>query len=410
MTATATTAPTLGQAWPEQGGIYIGLRLIDGQTHHVIMAGGTEADIVASHDNAAQRIAEKGEINGFSDWRHGSQEDVMLAYINAREHFPRSGIESVQVTSTPCGSSSAWVVDFEYGRVTICRRDYEFRVRPFRRALDRIRPAASAPTGQASADRQHRGEPVAGEYVTTHATSIRSAFEALKGYVSLDEEDDPAYYDHEIRALEAVLAAIKAPQPAEPVAKQSLADSEDAARYRWLRDRNDWYAEPRLDAEDGTVWRLTFYTPAPIIDPTDDDSLDVALIAAMLADAASTTAPHKPTTQQSLQVAEPVKVPSEAEVIEIIGQIMGQDRAATAVATKHSAAWVRFAHALLARYGAQPAVPDGWKLVPIKPTEDMVVAFAEEWYSHQQAIDDPQMDEAYAAMLDAVPAAPPVER
>ena len=33
MTATATTAPAIGQEWPEQGGIYIGSRLIDGATH-----------------------------------------------------------------------------------------------------------------------------------------------------------------------------------------------------------------------------------------------------------------------------------------------------------------------------------------------------------------------------------------
>ncbi|UQN37276.1 hypothetical protein MTR80_06115 [Alcaligenes aquatilis] len=88
-----------------------------------------------------------------------------------------------------------------------------------------------------------------------------------------------------------------------PVAAQ---EKEEAARYRWLRDRNDWHAEPRLDADDGSIWRLTFYTPAPIIDPTDDDSLDVALIAAMLADACGSTS-HRPivaaqpdVTQQAL--------------------------------------------------------------------------------------------------------------
>ncbi|VFR32382.1 FIG00639676: hypothetical protein [plant metagenome] len=90
--------------------------------------------------------------------------------------------------------------------------------------------------------------------------------------------DDP----HELaRALR------KGPEMPAGQASGQAQDAEDAARYRWLRDRNDWYAEPRLDAEDGTMWRLTFYTPAQIIDPTDDDNLDVALIAAMLADAAN---------------------------------------------------------------------------------------------------------------------------
>jgi hypothetical protein len=45
-----------------------------------------------------------------------------------------------------------------------------------------------------------------------------------------------------------------------------------------------------------------------------------------------------------------------------------------------------------------------WVMVPREPTDDMIVAFAEEWYSQRQTIDDPQMLEAYAAMLSAAPA------
>ena len=55
----------------------------------------------------------------------------------------------------------------------------------------------------------------------------------------------------------------------------------DAKRYRWLRDRNDWYAEPRIDEHDGTKWELVFYSPQRIEDPTDDDNLDAAVDAAM---------------------------------------------------------------------------------------------------------------------------------
>lgn len=133
MSETITTAvPVIGQAWPEQGGVYIGDRLIDGQVHHIVIPGGVEYDIPASHNNAAERIAAKGEINGFSDWRHGSQEDLMLAYINVPDLFCREGFDSIQVTSTPYGSSYAWVVDFETGSVLTDNRFYEFRVRPFR--------------------------------------------------------------------------------------------------------------------------------------------------------------------------------------------------------------------------------------------------------------------------------------
>lgn len=129
---TMILVPAIGQPWPEQGGVYIGPRLIDGQTHHVVIPGGTEYDIKASHDNAAERIAAKGEINGFSDWRHGSQEDVMQAYINVPGLFHREGMKSIQITSTPFGDGFAWAVDFENGTVGITTRRSEFRVRPFR--------------------------------------------------------------------------------------------------------------------------------------------------------------------------------------------------------------------------------------------------------------------------------------
>ncbi len=124
--------PSIGQPWPEQGGIYIGSRLIDGQTHHVIIPGGTEYDIRANYNNAAERIAAKGEINGFSDWHHGSQEDVMLAYINVPDLFCREGFASIQATSSPYGQLYAWAVYFENGRVFYWSCFSEFRARPFR--------------------------------------------------------------------------------------------------------------------------------------------------------------------------------------------------------------------------------------------------------------------------------------
>jgi hypothetical protein len=48
----------------------------------------------------------------------------------------------------------------------------------------------------------------------------------------------------------------------------------------------------------------------------------------------------------------------------------------------------------------------GYKLVPVEPTDDMVIAFAETWYSKCQAYDDPDMLDAYRDMLAAAPAPP----
>lgn len=58
--------------------------------------------------------------------------------------------------------------------------------------------------------------------------------------------------------------------------------------------------------------------------------------------------------------------------------------------------------AALARTAA-PVCPSGYRLVPIVPTENMVVAFAETWFSKVRCIDDHDMTDAYAAMLDAAP-------
>lgn len=45
----------------------------------------------------------------------------------------------------------------------------------------------------------------------------------------------------------------------------------------------------------------------------------------------------------------------------------------------------------------------GWKLVPVKLTEDMLIAFAEVWYSKKRCIDDCEMADCYEAMLAAAP-------
>ena len=70
------------------------------------------------------------------------------------------------------------------------------------------------------------------------------------------------------------------------VAEQAQIDSDvqrDAERYRWLRNMNDWHAEPRIEDADGTKWQLTFYTPQIIEDQSDDNNLDSAIDAASAA-------------------------------------------------------------------------------------------------------------------------------
>lgn len=133
-TATALTVPVLGQKWQEQGGIFIGSRLIEGQLHHIIAAE-LQHDITdVSGHNVESAVSEAGEINGHTDWRAGAQEDLMLAYINGREHFVRENNESSIYWSCLVDSHGwQWAVVFADGCVLNLTRHFKFRVRPFRR-------------------------------------------------------------------------------------------------------------------------------------------------------------------------------------------------------------------------------------------------------------------------------------
>lgn len=133
MTATATSTPTIGQEWPEQGGVFIGSRLIDGATHHIFIPGGKEFDLVdVGFNDMRSAITERGEVNGHSDWRAPGQEDMMLAYINVPDLFDTS---DYYWTNKPCGSFTAWAVHFEHGYVYFWHRNGEFRVRPVRSVI-----------------------------------------------------------------------------------------------------------------------------------------------------------------------------------------------------------------------------------------------------------------------------------
>lgn len=128
--AVETTTPTIGQPWPAQGGIYIGVRLIDGTVHHVVIADGVKHDI----QDVAFANVEKvipAEISGHADWRAPDQEDLMLAYINAREHFVQEGMGSIYWSRSE-HHGWPWAVDFEDGFTSLSNRTNEFRVRPFR--------------------------------------------------------------------------------------------------------------------------------------------------------------------------------------------------------------------------------------------------------------------------------------
>lgn len=128
------TTPQINQVWPEQGGIFVGTRLINGQAHHIIIPGGVEHDAKdVKFADAAATIPK--DLNGHADWRMPQKEDLQLAYINSREHFEQKGMASLYWSGTEEDDDWAWAVDFEYGYTRYYYRDSEFRVRPFRSFL-----------------------------------------------------------------------------------------------------------------------------------------------------------------------------------------------------------------------------------------------------------------------------------
>jgi hypothetical protein len=127
-----TRVPAINQPWPEQGGIYIGSRLADGEVHHVVIPGGVEFDHVDVPFYQVEKVVnEGGELNGFRDWRTPDQEDLMLAYINAREHFMQTGGDSIYWSRSE-HHDWPWATDFEIGRTDRFDRLSAFRVRPVR--------------------------------------------------------------------------------------------------------------------------------------------------------------------------------------------------------------------------------------------------------------------------------------
>lgn len=130
---TTNTIPAIGQAWAEQGGVYLGQRLIGGVPHHIIVSPSIENDIKGvAFANVNQAVADAGEINGHSDWRAPEQEDLMLAYVNAPDLFLREGADSIYWSRSE-HHGWPWAAVFENGLVTSIILSVEFRVRPFRR-------------------------------------------------------------------------------------------------------------------------------------------------------------------------------------------------------------------------------------------------------------------------------------
>lgn len=75
-------------------------------------------------------------------------------------------------------------------------------------------------------------------------------------------------------------------------------------------------------------------------------------------------------------------------------------------AIKDAAAWKFLFQTATSDTERAGSSSDKWAVVPRRITPEMEVAFAETWYRKRRCFDDPEMDDAYAALLLAAPTAP----
>lgn len=128
--ASVASAPTIGQPWPGQGGIYVGLARGENGApdYHLIMAADQPtADLKwqAAMDWACAVTAE-----GHTDFRLPTRNESALLYAHLRDQVDTS---HWYWTSTPAGGASAWGQHFGYGNQYIFDQSSRGRARAVRR-------------------------------------------------------------------------------------------------------------------------------------------------------------------------------------------------------------------------------------------------------------------------------------
>ena len=149
-----TRRPAIGEYWPGQGGIYAGdFRGGDGAVYGLIVAKEEDAGTARwapegkralsdwdgltntaalRSDCPAAKLASEYVRDEHTDFYLPARRELQLAAANVPDKF---GADSWYWSSTPHLESYAWAVAFESGRTSLSRRNFEFRVRPFRRFI-----------------------------------------------------------------------------------------------------------------------------------------------------------------------------------------------------------------------------------------------------------------------------------
>lgn len=124
----AVQVPGIGQAWPEQGGIYAGRIEQDGELWHLVFA---ESDLDGEFEWGEAIKAAQIDTGGFNDWCLPTRYELLKAWEceSVRNTFAREWHWSSSQYST----SFAWNQGFSSGLQSYASKFLSYRVRPVRR-------------------------------------------------------------------------------------------------------------------------------------------------------------------------------------------------------------------------------------------------------------------------------------
>lgn len=127
-----TTPPLIGEYWPGQGGIYMGVAAADGdlpQGHLVLAVAAAEGRLTWKK---AVTSAKKQSADGHTDFRLPTRFEAALIYANGRSHVDTSNWHWTG-TEYAGDESSAWICYFGDGYQTSVHKDISFAARAVRR-------------------------------------------------------------------------------------------------------------------------------------------------------------------------------------------------------------------------------------------------------------------------------------
>ncbi|KAB1491522.1 hypothetical protein FZH95_22460 [Cronobacter sakazakii] len=225
---------------------------------------------------------------------------------------------------------------------------------------------------------------------TEQAKDLRNAFECWQqDYDPVEDKEQYEMFGLGVVAMDELLALRKERERAEPnelvselldIAKRAAEEADECANAEFS-DNSMKHAREIAEWE-----RRAAMLAAP---GADDDSLPYD----------TQIAEYEQMMEAELKAAADMEHKPKSELSQMAEKLV---RDTTALAEKLSAE-IDTTSQQFESLAGKAVVPAGWKLVPIEPTFEMQIAFAEAWFSKVRCVDDCELEDAYIAMLAAAP-------